>query len=261
MHNQLKKIFLNDNLVMAVILFNAAIIYLQVSGFEHNLTVGLLDTACTIFFLLEMIVKHKEYGVEGYWSNGWNRLDGTLVILSIPSLLDIFIPTLGSHLSILLVLRTLRVLRFIRVMHFFPNFTKVIHGFRRAMRQSYGVMLSFFVIIVVFGLLNCSLFRDADPEHFGTPLRSIYSVFQICTIEGWYEIPDNISAYYDSFELVPHFVRVYFIILLIMGGIIGMSFINSIFVDAMASDNNQNVDDQLEAIKKQLDDIQKSLKK
>ena len=239
---------------MAFILLNAIIIYLQVSGYEKSL-LNVIDAACTVIFIIEMAVKHHEYGVRGYWSNGWNRMDGILVILSIPSLINAFVPNIASSLSVLLILRVLRVLRFFRVMHFFPNFAKVVNGFKVAMRQSYGVLLSFFVIIVVFGLLNCSLFQEADPEHFKTPLRSIYSVFQICTIEGWYDIPNAVAEYYGSSTILPHLIRIYFTLLLIMGGIIGMSFINSIFVDAMVADNNDDIEKQLESLQKSVNDL------
>lgn len=245
---------------MAVILLNAAVIYLQVCGYEH-LVFDILDVACTVIFIVEMAVKHREYGLRGYWKDGWNRMDGILVILSIPSLINVFVPTIAANLSVLLVLRVLRVLRFFRVMHFFPKFPKIIRGFKTAMRASYGVLLSFFVIIVIFGLLNCSMFQDADPEHFSSPLRSIYSVFQICTIEGWYEIPNAIADYYGNSEIIPHLVRFYFTLLLIMGGIVGMSFINSIFVDAMVADNNDDVKEQLNKLQKSVDDLTRSLEK
>ena len=155
----------------------------------------------------------------------------------------------------------IHVLRFFRVMHFFPNFPKIICGFKTAMRESYGVLLSYCVIIVIFGLLNCSLFQDVDPEHFSSPLRSIYSVFQICTVEGWYEIPNSIADYYGYSSVVPHVVRLYFIFLLIMGGIIGMSFINSIFVDAMVADNNDDLKDQLKDLQQSVDEIKDKLNK
>jgi len=239
---------------MAFILLNAIIIYLQVSGYESTI-MDIADAVCTIIFIVEMVVKHREYGFRGYWSNGWNRMDGILVILSIPSLVNVFVPTMASSLSVLLILRVLRVLRFFRVMHLFPNFAKVVKGFKVAMRQSYGVLLSFFVIIVVFGLLNCSLFQHADPEHFSTPLRSIYSVFQICTVEGWYDIPNAVAEYYGNSTILPHIIRVYFTFLLIMGGIIGMSFINSIFVDAMVADNNDDVVKQLKSLQQSVDEF------
>ena len=254
MKRWIKKIFLNDKFILSVILLNSVLIYAQVAGYE-NTTILVLDTICTFIFLIEMIVKHAAYGVRGYWKDGWNRLDGTLVLLSLPSVAALFVPNDYASLSILLIFRLLRVLRFFRVLHFFPNFSKVVQGFKVAMRESYAILLSFAVIIVIFGLLNCSLFKDADPEHFQTPLRSIYAVFQICTVEGWYEIPNAVAEYYGASSAVAELVRVYFCGILILGGIIGMSFINSIFVDAMMSDNNDDVMNKLNELQKTLDEI------
>ena len=127
------------------------------------------------------------------------------------------------------------------------------------MRESYAILLSFLVIIIIFGLLNCSLFRDADPMRFGTPLRSIYAVFQICTVEGWYEIPDAIMT--ATTPLIGRLTRFYFCVLLGAFGLLGMSFINSVFVDAMMSDNNDDVKYQLDGIERKLEEIEKELKK
>ena len=259
MREKIRQVLLNERFILVVILINSVLIYAQVSGYE-NYFMGILDTICTFIFLFEMIVKHKEYGVKGYWSDGWNRLDGSLVILSLPSVAALFVPNDMADLSFLMIFRLLRVLRFFRVLHFFPNFTKVIEGFKRAMRESYAILLSFLVIIIIFGLLNCSLFRDADPMRFGTPLRSIYAVFQICTVEGWYEIPNAIAAYYGITTMAAEFVRLYFCFQLILGGIIGMSFINSIFVDAMVQDNNDEVSQKIDELQKTLDEIKRKLK-
>ena len=225
MKDRLKKLLLNDKFILVVILINSVLIYMQVAGYEDKF-IGSLDMVCTLIFLFEMIVKHSEYGFREYWRDGWNRLDGTLVILSLPSVAALFIPNEYTGLSLFMIFRLLRVIRFFRVLHFFPNFTKVVQGFKAAMRESYAILLSFAVIIVIFGLLNCSLFREADPEHFQTPL----------------------------------FIRLYFCALLILGGIIGMSFINSIFVDAMVADNNDVVKAKLDEIQKTLDELKEKSK-
>jgi voltage-gated sodium channel len=251
-----KKLFLNDKFILAFILINSGIIYAQVSGCEHKV-LDITDLVCTLIFLVEMIVKHVVFGFRGYWKDGWNKLDGTLVICSIPSIISFFLPVSAANLSLLLILRLLRVLRFFRVLHFFPNFSKLVDGFKAALRQSYAILLSFFVIVVIIGLINCSLFGEADPEHFQTPFRSIYSVFQICTVEGWYEIPNTVAEYYGASTFVADFVRVYFCFILIMGGIIGMSFINSIFVDAMVSGNNNELEEQVAALNEKVDQLLK----
>ena len=55
-------------------------------------------------------------------------------------------------------------------------------------------------------------------------------------------------------------VRFYFCLLLIFGGIIGMSFINSIFVDAMVADNNDEVMQKLDEMQKSIEELKKQLK-
>lgn len=246
-----------ENLIFVVILLNSVVIFLQACGYE-SMTFYVLDAVFTVLFIVEMAVKHYVLGARGYWSDGWNRMDGVLVLLSIPSLIAWVIPVMGANLSVLLVMRLLRALRFFRLIHFFgeKGMRQLARGFTRAMKASSAVLAAFFLIIVIFGLINCGLFGHVAPEFFGTPLRSIYSVFRLFTLEGWYEIPDSIcdeSA--PTLTLIA--VRLYFSMLLIAGGIIGMSFINSVFVDAMTEDNNDDVKEQLRRLEEKVDELLK----
>lgn len=257
MKDQFKQVFLNDKFIFVIIFLNAFIIFLQESNVVSPI-LDCIDIICSVIFIIEMIVKLSTYGLKDYWKNGWNKLDGTLVLLSLPSIVMYFLPLHMFDMSVLLTFRLLRILRFFRVMHFFPDFSKIIDGFTLAMRQSYAVLLSFFVIIVIFGLINCSLFKDFAPEYFGDPFRSIFSVFQMCTIEGWYDIPGAVAEGSGS-VIMGRFINVYFCFILIMGGIIGMSFINSVFVDAMVSDNNNDMENDLKEMKEELAQIKKLL--
>ena len=250
--NRIKNLFLNDKFILGVILLNAIVIFLQVCDIG-NKWMEIIDVACTLVFMIEMGVKHAEYGLKGYWSSWWNRLDGILVILSIPSIIALFIPSHLMDLSFLMVLRVLRMFRFLRVLHFFPNISQIIAGFKLAIHESWAVLICFLIMIIVFGIINCSLFQNIAPAYFATPLDSIYSVFRICTVEGWYDIPDVIAA--STTPTVGKIVRLYFCLLLIGGGIIGMSFINSIFVDAMAADNNDDVKDKLDELERKIDKL------
>lgn len=252
--NWLVRLFLSEKFIFAVIIINAIVIFMEESGFSYPL-LNVVDVACTVIFLIEMIVKHLKFGIKGYWSDGWNRLDGVLVLLSLPSLIMLFVPIGMMDLSILLIFRMLRVLKFFKVMRLFPSFATIVKNFKLAMRQSYAILLCFLVIIVIFGMINCSLFKDLAPKYFATPLDSIYSVFRLFTVEGWYDIPDAIALATSPFW--GKVVRFYFCLLLLMGGVIGMSFINSIFVDAMVSDNNDDVKAQLAEMERKIDKLLK----
>ena len=148
---------------------------------------------------------------------------------------------MGYNLSFILSLRVLRVFKFFRIIKFFPHIDELSKGLERAIKDSYSVFFGFVIVIFIFALLNCSLFATAAPEFFGSPLESIYSMFRLFTIEGWYEIPAVITDYYDGSVWIEHLVKLYFSLLLIIGGVIGLSLVNSVFVDAMVSDNNDEL--------------------
>lgn len=257
MRKFLDKTLLNDHVILVVILLNSVVIYLEEAGYSHPALLG-LDMACTIIFLMEMIAKQVCFGIKNYWRNGWNIMDGVLVIISLPSLMLPFLDLTTFHFSAVLTLRLFRVVRFLRIFHFFPNIVQLGQGLKRALRDSGVVLLFFGILLILFGLINCSLYREVAPEYFGTPLRSIYSAFRVFTVEGWYEIPDAIAA--KTSHVIGVLTRVYFSLLLSAFGILGLSFINSVFVDAMAEDNNDDVKEQLHRMEEQQQRIEEQLK-
>ena len=250
----MKRVFLNERLILAVIVLNAIIIYLIDSGVAASV-LSIVDIVCTLFFIMEMALKVKELGWKGYWSDGWNRFDGVLVFLSLPSLVTPFLNPEIFQFSVLYTLRLLRASRFFRLFHLFPDMNKLMFGLKRALRKSSSVLIGFVVLIVIFGLINCSLFKEVAPQYFSTPRQAVYTMFRIVTVEGWYEIPDVIAA--ATSPLIGRLSRFYFCVLLSAGGILGLSFINSVFVDAMVEDNNDDLKAQLREIEKKLDEVLK----
>lgn len=258
MKNLLNRLFLNEKLILFVIIVNSVVIFLQESSIDWHF-VDIVDVACTFIFIIEMIVKIANYGLRKYCGDWWNRLDGTLVLLSLPSVVALFVPTSLENLSFLLILRILRVFRFLRAVHVFPDFSTIVKNFWTAMRQTIGIFFCFFILIISFALISCCFLKDVSPDYFSTPLDSIYTIFRLCTVEGWYEIPDSVAL--ASSPIWGHIIRIYFCLILIGGGIIGMSLINSIFVDAMVSDNNDDLKRQLDRVEKELAEIKELIKK
>ena len=245
----MKKILLNEKLLLAIVILNVVVIFIQECGVDH-LALSLTDIVCTLIFIAEMVVKHREYGVKGYWHDRWNALDGIVTILSIPALMAYLIPGIAS-INAIIIFRALRVFKLFRTARRFPNLTEIWSGFKLALRQSAGFLLGYFIVIVVIAMFNSALFGKVAPEYFDTPLDAIYSVFQLFTVEGWYEIPNAVVG--DLSPVWTHIIRFYFCLLLIGGGIIGMSLINSIFVDALAADNNDDVKAKLDILEQKLD--------
>lgn len=253
----MKRLLLNEYLLLAVVVLNVVVIFIQECGVEH-LVLSVIDIACTAVFVAEMAVKHREYGLRGYWRDGWNVLDGVVTLLSLPALLVYFMPDSYS-LNAIIIFRALRVFKLFRTARRFPNLKEIWAGFKLALRQSAGFLLGYLIVIVVIAMFNSALFGKAAPQYFGTPLDAIYAVFQLFTVEGWYEIPDAVVGHMAPMWV--HVVRLYFCLLLIGGGIIGMSLINSIFVDALAADNNDDVKAKLDVLEEKIDRLLKEQKK
>ena len=254
----LKRMLLSDHVILGVILINTVIIYMQESGISHPAIMA-VDMICTLIFVAEMIIKQREYGFKAYWKDGWNRMDGILVIISLPSLVTPFLDVAAYDFSILMTIRLLRAMRAFRMFHFFPKIAQIGAGLKRALRSSGVIMLAFLLLLFIFGMINCGLYSHIAPQYFDTPINAIYSVFRVFTVEGWYEIPDAIMT--ATTPLIGRLTRLYFCVLLGAFGLLGMSFINSVFVDAMMSDNNDDLKYQLDGIERKLEEIEKELKK
>jgi len=254
----LRQAFLSEQIMLGVIVANAIIVFIEESGIGSPLLYA-LDVTCTLLFVIEMAVKLRQYGWRGYWSKAWNRLDGFLVIASLPSLAVFFFPQATAFdISIVLIFRILRIFRFFRLFRAFPNFEQIGRNFWKAMKDSTSIFFAFVLLVLISSMLTCFFFKEASPEYFGTPLDSIYTTFRLCTIEGWYEIPDTISQQFGP--VMGHVVRFYFIGIVIIGGVVGISLVNSVFVDAMVSDNNESLEAKVQSLQEQLDRIEAMLK-
>ena len=115
-----KSFFLNEWMVMTAIVGNSIVLFLM--GFQEFDEFGILftlDHFFTIYFIIEVLAKVNYLGWKEYISKGGNQFDFVLVVISMPSILEIFLQI--PDFSFLLVFRLLRVLRILRFMHFIPN--------------------------------------------------------------------------------------------------------------------------------------------
>lgn len=76
-------------------------------------------------------------------------------------------------------------------------------------------------------------------------------MFKVFTIEGWFEIPDDVTQ--NLSPVSAFFTNVYFIFIVMSGGIFGLSLVNSIFVDAMVSDNNDILENKIQSLEEKID--------
>ena len=192
----------------------------------------------------------------------WNQFDFIITIIALPSLLNFF-DEANIQTNLLLSLRALRVFRALRIakaariMRYIPDIDKLFQGLKAALKSCFVVVVGFIVFMLITSILSSTVFGEIAPEYFGTPGQSLYSTFRLFTIEGWFEIPDVIAE--RSSQGMGIFAKAYFSIFLFCGGIIGVSLINSFFVDAMAEDNNEDVLIKLEEMEKMMKEMQEQI--
>ncbi len=264
----IKNIFLNDRIILMLISVNAIIIFFQAfKADNYDQVLSYVDDALTFLFIIEMIVKSSHYGWKEYLRSGWNKFDTVLILLSIPSLVVHLIPNIDVYVNVsyLLVFRVFRVFKFFRFVQFFPQVEHIFRSAQKALSASFMVLVGFFVVIFIMAILCTFFFQDASPNLFGDPLTAYYSTFQVFTVEGWNAIPDALikeaAANSRPFsELGIFFIRMFFIGLFIVGGIFGLSIVNSIFVDAMISDHDET-EKQFEDVEKKLNSMEEKMDK
>lgn len=253
-----KNILLNSNFILVLIFINAVIIFIQ----EFNNTPRFLyyaDNIFTIIFSVEIFLKIKTFGFKDFWKRRWNKFDFVIISVALLSLIiDVFTPLDLQGLTFLTSLRMLRAFKSFRLIGFIPDISSIIAGVNRAIKASYVIILAFTILIFIVSLFTCCIYKNIAPEYFGNPFMSLYSTFRIFSVEGWYEIPDLIAE--RTSNIFGFFTRVYFVLILFVGGILGMSLINSVFVDAMVSDNNDDLENKVEKLSKQIEELTKEIK-
>jgi len=165
-----------QRVVIGVIVLNALVLGLETSASAmeaYGVWLKMLDKACLAVFLVEIGIKLAAYRYRFFYS-GWNWFDFLVVGVAL-------VPGAGPWA----VLRSLRVLRVLRLLTMVPQLRKVVAAFLHSIPGLAGVMLVMTIFFYTAGVLATNLFGSSFPEWFGTLGASLYSLFQIMTLESW----------------------------------------------------------------------------
>lgn len=242
----------HDYLIYFLIAFNAVILFCSAyPGLSERTTFVLfaLDYFCTVYFVYEMTIKLSVLGPTEYFTEAWNRFDFAIVFLSSPMLLTPVIAMRGF--GVIVVLRTARLLRLLRLFQFIPDVDRLWRGVKRALKASVGVFSALFIYMYILTLFATYLFGGYSPEYFGDPMTSIYSMLQLFTVEGWYEIPNAVAA--GSSPMVAFGAKLFFSLTVLTAGVLGMSLANAVFVDEMVIDNTDELEAKVDELNDKID--------
>ncbi|CAF4986441.1 unnamed protein product, partial [Rotaria sp. Silwood1] len=117
---------------------------------------AIFDKIFTIIFTIELILKWFAYGITNYFTNGWNKLDFVIVVVSVlGTILDLLgiadIPAFKS-------MRTLRALRPLKALSRFEGIRIVVNALFGAIPSIFNVLLVCLVFWLIFSIMGVQLF-------------------------------------------------------------------------------------------------------
>ncbi|MCO5142033.1 MAG: ion transporter [Oligoflexia bacterium] len=242
-------------LIVIVILLNAIVLGLETSteimAKWGNLLVT-LDKVCLLIFIIEIFAKALVYQFR-FWRSSWNIFDLAVILVAI-------VPGAGPWA----VLRTLRVLRVLRLLTVIPALRKVVAAFLHSIPGLAGVGAVMAIFFYTAAVLATRLFGTDFPDWFGSLGRSLYTLFQVMTLESWsMGIVRPVMEKHPMAWLffVPFIIIATFTILNLFIGIIVSTMQELSIPQPQKRDDNINPDSLIEKIETDLKDLRSLLKK
>lgn len=233
------------NFIMAVILLNAAALGLETyKGLSADALkyLQIFDGLCLIIFVVEILLKLFAYGLA-FFKRPWCVFDFIIVGITL-------VPNAGN----LSVLRGLRVLRVLRLISMMPQLRMVVGAFLDSLPGVGAVAMLFSVIFYVFAVMSTQMFGAEFPHYFGGLGTSMFTLFQLMTLEAWAEVVKEIMA-------VHTWAAAYFITYILISTFVLLNMVIAVVVKVMEEQGQDTHLNLLEDISKRLDKIEKQLNK
>lgn len=165
-----------QGLIIALILINAALLGLETWPLAMQAAGSLIlavDRIILAIFVVEIVIRIYVHRAA-FWRDPWSLFDFAVVAIAL-------IPASGQFA----VLRALRVLRVLRLMSMVPSMRRVVGALLAAIPGLGSIALVLMIIYYVFAVIATNLFAATHPEWFGSIGRSLYTLFQVMTLESW----------------------------------------------------------------------------
>ncbi len=165
-----------ERLVVTVIVVNAITLGLETSATAMAAAGPLLlalDRLALLFFCVELAVRITAYGFA-FFRGPWNLFDFAIVAISLAPANEGF-----------QVLRALRILRALRLLSVVPQMRRVVEALLAALPGMGSVVALLALVFYVFAVMATKLFGPSFPDWFGSVGHSLYTLFQIMTLESW----------------------------------------------------------------------------
>jgi len=162
--------------LLALILINAVTLGLETVPAVMAVAgdvILLLDRAILMVFVVEIALRLFAHRLA-FFKDGWSVFDFIVVSIAL-------LPASGPFS----VLRALRVLRVLRLLSFVPSMRKIVGALVKSLNGMLSIAMVLALLYYVAAVMATKLFGEAFPEWFGSLGSSLYTLFQIMTLESW----------------------------------------------------------------------------
>jgi len=173
-----------------------------------------------------------------FFRNGWNIFD--LIIVSVA-----LVPA-SRQFS---VLRALRILRALRLLSVVPSMRRVVVGLFSAIPSIGTVILMLVLLFYISSVIATKLFGAAFPEWFGSFSSSLYTLFQIMTLESW-----SMGIVRPVMEEFPY-AWAFFVPFILLTAFIVLNLFIGVIVTAMSEATDEEAHDEREKILRELQSL------
>eukprot|EP00164_Ancoracysta_twista_P003985 GFYU01005348.1.p1 GENE.GFYU01005348.1~~GFYU01005348.1.p1 ORF type:complete len:457 (-),score=157.31 GFYU01005348.1:206-1576(-) len=224
--------------ILFVILLNTILLTLQTTpSSQRNFGwyFSFIDNVFLGIYLFELLVKLWVLGSK-FFDSGWNLFDGFIVITSfidwmkeIALSLVTLDPKIFRLLRVFRAVRALRALRVLRTISFLKSLQIIVQTLLRSIPAMGNVVWLLLLVMYIFALIGRNMYGEVDPARFGSLDVCMFSLFQLLTLDDWFEFVG------DNMEEAPSII-VYCLVYIVMETFI---FIN-LFIAVIVSNLEQN---------------------
>ncbi|EKX37036.1 hypothetical protein GUITHDRAFT_145280 [Guillardia theta CCMP2712] len=157
-----------------------------------------IDIAFTVVFIVELAINMMSNWFANFWYDGWNLFDFLVVTLSVVSLGP-------AQFGPLKTLRLIRAFKVMRLLKRLDSPRRIVNALSAAIAPVCNALLIVFVILAIYSILGVSFFRD-NSYFFSDFLTAALTMFQVMTVDGWYDIMTAGGIGSPSFPTVLFFV-------------------------------------------------------
>ncbi len=165
-----------QNFIVSLIVINAIILGMETSDYlmaQFGDTLKTVDALILKVFVIEIALRIYVYRLR-FFMQPWSVFDFAVVAIAL-------VPAGEAYAA----LRALRVLRVLRLVSVVPTMRRVIEGLLSAIPGIASVSTIMLLFFYVFAVIGTHLYSDTFPQWFGTLGETMFTLFQIMTLESW----------------------------------------------------------------------------